>query len=380
MIIDRYNVGYGLSRSLVGLVRYYSSSVTKRRPDLLSILPKKKIINKLLFDFNSRLTYKKALPVLESIYKHLDIPEEIVLPNYVKGQDLMTLKSMLSGVRKVTNTIETNLVNLETELVEQAAEMGNNDAITILAFDTIQNSSSTKEDYRYATSLIKELTDMKHPLVFKMGGDLAFKKKYYEQAEYYWLDFLKVESDTIAAAQVYSNLGIYYFSYLRPRPNLTKAKLCFEKSIKLGELDEYTVRSHYYLGQLYAITEPQLSRYHLEIAACKALKESFLTLGFLEMNVFNNLNSAYEWFKLGVEASKDLTCMMGQFDCLIRLERFKDAASTLKTLNTISQQIKKLSGKGDLLADVKEHIMTNDALLKLFFDTRRNEVDLLRNL
>jgi len=354
-------------------IRWYSSS-TLIRPELLSLLPGKRTINKILFDNDSRLSYKKVIPILDSVYSNIDTPEKIILPKYVKSNDLMLCKQILASIRSTTNSINKNLVLLENELVEQAAELGNNDAITILAFESIENSETSKEDYKYANTLIDNLTKLKHPLVFKMAGDLAFKKGYHNQAEIYWLQFIELELNTILASQVYANLGIYYFNYLKPRPDLTKAELYLKKSIKFGELDKYTIQAHYYLGQLYSMTDPILSKYHLEISASKGLKESFPSLGFLEMNIFKNYSKSLEWFKLGVESSNDLSCMIGQFDCFINLENFVQADGIYRNLISVHNKIKAARNRKNIPKDIQKAMETNESLLNLFFSTRSGSI------
>lgn len=363
-------------RVIPNIVRSYSS-VTANRPDLLTLLPGKRTLNKILFDNDSRLSYKKIIPVLKAVYTNIDFPESITLPNYVKGNDLMTCKQVLTSIRSTTNSINKNLVLLENELVEQAAELGNNDAITILAFESIEDPSTSKDDYKYANKLIDNLTNIKHPLVFKMAGDLAFKKGYHNQAEVYWQQFIDLEAETILASQVYANLGIYYFNYLKPKPDLTRARLFFQKSVKFGELDKFTIQAHYYLGQLYSITDPELSKHHLEIAAGKGLKESFPSLGFLEMNVFHNYEKSLEWFKLGVEGNNDLTCMMGQFDCFIYLKKLHHANGIFKNLVSINDKIKIARTRKNIPADMEQSMNTNQSLLNLFFNTRKNSIKLL---
>lgn len=356
---------------------------TTTRPDLISLLPKKRTLSRILFDQNSRLSAKKLIPVLDAIYTNLSTPELIRLPKYVNSNDLMTFKNVLSTIRNTTNAINRNLVDLENELVEQAAEFGNNDAITMLAFETIgkklQNDKTvSKEDYKYANELVLKLTEMKHPLVFKMAGDLAFKQGYHSQAADYWLQFVDLEPDTITASQVYSNLGIYYFSFAKPKPNLSLAKLYFERSIKLGELDNFIIQSHYYLGQLYVETNPLNAKYHLEISASRGLKESFPSLGFLEMNVFQNYRKSIEWFQLGVEANNDLTCMIGQFDCYLKLVDYKSAFECLTKIESIRDRIKGIRQRTVKVPQEMKLLMElNENLLTVFFNTRRADIEML---
>ncbi|KAK6456918.1 uncharacterized protein RJT20DRAFT_134217 [Scheffersomyces xylosifermentans] len=365
-----------------------SGQSSSSRPQLLSILPKKRVLNKILFDNDVRLSFSKSVPILQQIYDKLDTPDQIRLPKYVKSYDLMKFKSVLTAIRTTTNSIDRNLVALENELVEQAAELGDNDAIAILAFETVERKvlgeNVSQEDYNYATELIKNLTELKQPLVFKLAGDLAFKQKYYEQATQYWLEFVELEPDTIMASQVYANLGQYYFTFITPRPDLHLAKKYFEKSIAVGELDKYTIQSHYYLGQLYATTDPQVSKYHWEISAGRGLKESFASLGFLEMNVFQNYEKAIEWFKLGVEAANDVSCSIGQFDAYMLLQDYKSSFDILTKLDAITSQIEKLHNNPTKLESMPEEMANamkvNESLLNVFYTTRKKDIQALPSL
>lgn len=362
--------------ALYGQIRFASSG---GRPELLTILPTKRSLNRFLFDFDSRLPYKKVLPILQTVYDNLDTPQDIKLPKSVRGSDLMIQKHILAAVRTKTNTMNRNLVELENELVEQAAELGDNDAITILAFEALE--SGNKEDFAYAQKLVKELVEKKHPLVFKLAGDVAFKKAQYHNAAEYWTQFLQYESDTVMASQVCSNLGVYYFSHLQPKPDLSKARQYFEQSVQIGELDKYTVIAHYYLGQLFSTTNPEVARYHLEIAASQALKESFATLGFLEMNTFNQYYKAIEWFQLGAEMSGDLMCIMGQFDCYVAVKDTTNAEKILDRLIGISDKIQEVRGKKMVpkSQEVRHTMELNESLLKMFFSTRAKDIAALEN-
>lgn len=346
------------------------------RPPLATLIPKKKTMNRLLFDADSRLAYRKIMPILSSVYESLDRPADMKLPPYTQHQDLMTLRSILQNLRSVTNSINKNLVDLENELVEQAAELGNSDAIAMLAFEAVALRETSKEDYEYANDLIKQLTEIKHPLVFKLAGDFAFSKNYHEQAAQYWHQFLELEDKTVLASHVYLNLGVYFFHYVKPRPDLTKAKLYLEKAIRYGELDTHIVKAHYYLGQLYSITDPVLSRHHLEISASRGLQELFPSLGFLELNVFDNVSKALEWFKLGVEANSDVSCLVGQFDAHIRAKKFTHAVNALLNLQSLKEKLDRVLLKGltsvpELYRDLAR---ANHQILATFFETRKSQI------
>lgn len=358
---------------------------TTQRPRLNGLLPSKKFLNRVLFDADSRLPYKKMMNTLNIVYNAIDAPETIKLPSYVKANDLMVFKSVLGAVRAQTNTISPDLVALENELVEQAAELGNSDAICLLAFETIRNRKDrSKEDYQYASDLVKQLTELKHPLVFKLAGDLAHENGAYQQAADYWEQFLQLENNTVLSSQVYSKLGAFYFSYKVPQPDLIKAKMYFEKSIKYGELDQHVTQAHYYLGNLYSTTNPELSRYHLETAASKGFKESFAALGFLELNVFLDYQRALEWFKLGVELSKDAQCYIGQFDCYIKLENLKDARQILITVSNIMNELQRArtnsqNGGRKMPESFKATVNQNINQFNTFFQTRKAEIALVNN-
>lgn len=317
--------------------------------------------------------------IYESIYRDIDQPQNIRLPKYTKPQDLMVLKDVLGVLRKSTNTINSNLVALENELVEQAGELGNNDAISLLAFKTIQDKNTAKEDYQYANKLIQDLSNAKHPLTFKLAGDLAYSKGALEQARDYWLEFIELEPDTIEASHVYGNLGIYYYT-LWPKPDLYKARFYLEKSIAFGQLDSIVLKSHYYYSQLFTMVNPKVARYHLELCTSKGLKESFASLGFMEMNIFNNQAKSLEWFKLGVEADGDLSCLIGQFDVYILLKDYKNANKILHNIKSIQEKIEKTKGKSSKLPDnIQTTINSNSLLLDMFFGTRPEQIQLAVN-
>ncbi|RLV93535.1 Protein MSS2 mitochondrial [Spathaspora sp. JA1] len=355
---------------IIPTLRTYSTTTTTA-PPLLSILPSKRTLNKLLFDNDSRLSYKKMIPVLTSIYDNLDTPTSILLPSYVKSFDLMTFKNVLTTIRSTTGTIHPRLIMLEAELVEQAGELGDNDAITILAFETIEKKLNggdvSKEDFTSANSLVKQLTDLNHPLVFKMGGDLAFKQNIPDKACEYWLRFIELESDTIMASHVYCNLGLYYFN----KPDLTQAKYYFEKSVKFGDVDNFTIKAHYYLGQLYVDIDPRVSKYHWEIAASRGLKDAFQSLGFLELNMFENYDKSLEWFRLGVEVANDVACLIGQFDCYWKLDNRVKAFDILTKLGELQKKIKSMKNVPE---ELKSSMLMNQSLLATFFNTRSKEI------
>ncbi|CAN3375117.1 hypothetical protein DIURU_005377 [Diutina rugosa] len=359
------------------LLRWSSTTATTKRPELLQLLPKKKTLNRVLFDNDANLSYRKALPVLTTIYDNLDTPERIQLGN-VKAHDLMTLKHTLASVRQMSNTINPHLVKLEHELVEQAAERGDNDAIAMLAFDTITKRAQDKnsvddDDYKHAQRLVKQLTEIDHCLTYKLAGDLAFSQGYHQQARDYWHRFVELEPSSIRSSHVYTQLGIYYFAY---HPELERARRYFERAVAVGEVDDTTVKAHYYLGQLYESSNPELTRYHWEVAASRALAEVFPSLGRLELNMFKNASQALQWFKLGDELGKDIQCVMGQFDCYVALGQPRAAVAVVEKLEGIRSAIKRARRRAATQpaattpAAMASAMATNDAALTAFFTSR----------
>ncbi|CAD1813223.1 hypothetical protein FOB58_004937 [Candida parapsilosis] len=373
---------------MLRFIRLASTSTTKTRPELSSILPSKRTINRILFDNDSPITYSRMMPILTNIYNNLSQPSKITIPNTVKPSDLMVFRKLLTSIRSVTQSVNKNLLDLENELVEQAAERGDLDAITMLAFEKVRENvrgelvvdKAAKEDLAHANKLITELTQLKHPLVFKMAGDLAFEKKVFATAVDYWQQFLALEDDTIEAGHVYYNLGYYYFSQPPPVQDLPLAKKFFQNCIALTDLDLYSTKAHYYLGQLYLDTNPRVAKYFMEISASKSLLESFASLGFLEMNKFNNYEIAIEWFKLGVEANRDLLCLIGQFDCYIKMKQWAAADKVLRNLNELRRKISDVKkGASKKVPDsMKESFQVNDSLLASFFQGRKQEFELLQ--
>ncbi|KAI5962027.1 hypothetical protein CANMA_003679 [Candida margitis] len=374
---------------MLKFIRLASTTSSQTRPELSSILPSKRTINRILFDNDSPITYSKMMPVLTNIYNNLPQPSQIEIPPSVKSSDLMVFRKLLTSIRSVTQSVNKHLLALENELVEQAAERGDLDAITMLAYETIRENLrgetvvvdrvAAKEDLAHANKLIKQLTDLKHPLVFKMAGDLAFEKKVYATAVDYWQQFLELENDTIEAGHVYYSLGYYYFSQPPPIQDLNKAQQYFQKCIQLTDLDLHSTKAHYYLGQLYLDKNPQVAKYFMEISASKSLLESFASLGFLEMNKFNNYGIAIEWFKLGVEANKDLLCLIGQFDCYIKMKQWRSADKVLQNLKELRIKINDVKRSKKSVPDsMKESFHVNDSLLTSFFQGRKEEFELLQ--
>lgn len=305
-----------------------------RRPPFYEVFPKKSVMNRILFDLDSRHNYAKLYKVFESVYQKLDSEEEPEIPKYINASDLMVMKKCLESIRTRSYTTNKNLLDLENELTEKAAEYGNNDAVALLAYEAIMSKTSPEDDRVYAKKLIAQLLELKHPLTIKMSGDLCVNNKMIAQAEKFYNDFLEIQNDTFLASDVYKALGKINFQ----KPDLVKSKQFFEQSIRTGPIDKVP-ECHYYLGQLNA-NDPERARFHFEASASQGFLQSFQLLGFLELNYFNNVMKAKEWFKLGAELS-DMHSIIGLFDCYIKENNLKAAKKVYNTLEAV------LTGQND---------------------------------
>lgn len=323
-------LGSGINSSRCIIRRCFST----RRPPFYEVFPKKSVMNRILFDLDSRHNYAKLYKVFESVYQKLDTEDEPEIPKYINASDLMVMKKCLESIRTRSYTTNRNLLDLENELTEKAAEYGNNDAVALLAYEAIMSKTSPEDDRVYAKKLIAQLLELKHPLTIKMSGDLCVNNQMIAQAEKFYNDFLEIESDTFLASDVYKALGKINFQ----KPDLVKSKQFFEQSIRTGPIDKVP-ECHYYLGQLNS-NDPERARHHFEASASQGFLQSFQLLGFLELNYFDNVLKAEEWFKLGAELS-DMHSIIGLFDCYIKENNLKAAKKVYNTLEAV------LTGKDD---------------------------------
>lgn len=321
-----------MHRSISIIARRYATTKSQiLLPTFDEIFPKKRMVNRILFELDSRLTFGKLYPQYEIAYNNVD-SENLPLAASLTASDVMIMKKVLEKVRSRTKSVNRHLLKLENALLEKSAEMGNNDAVSLLAFDVLKNpAKSSPDDVNHAKLLIKDLYKRDHRLTLKLTGDLAAKTGDTSQAEAYYHHFLKLEPDTFLAGEVYGQLGQISFH----KTDLSSAERYFLKSIEYSPL-EYSVRSYFYLGQIYMNSDPLKARTLMESCATQGFKESFKALGFLEMNYFKNLYKAQEWFKLGMELF-EFECFIGYFDCCASLGEWALAKKCFKSLETIAE-------------------------------------------
>lgn len=319
-------------RSLQGIVRRYGTVGSRlSRPPLEEVFPRKRMINRILFELDSRLSFGKLYPVFESSYNNVD-QEDIPMPTTISASDVMLMKKVLEKVRSRTKSVNRHLLKLESALLDKAAEMGDKDAIALVAFDVLKDpSKNSQEDVSYAKLLIKDLYQKEHHLTLKLTGDLALRGGDSSQAVRYYRHFLRLEDDTFLAGEVYGQLGQISFK----ETDLDLAEKYFLKAIALSPL-EYSVHSYFYLAQIYMNSDPLKARTLMESCATQGYKESFKALGFLEMHYFGDFYKAKEWFKLGMELF-ELECFIGYFDCCTSLCEWTLANKCLRSLEKIGQ-------------------------------------------
>lgn len=349
--------------------RYYSSGAasTTGNPLLLDILPSKKIISRLLFDYDARYNFSKYLPVVESIYDSLPdvFGKEPEIPERFRGNDLLIFQRVLAQIRKQTHTINPLLLKLENELVEHAAERGSRDALCTLSFMALDNNGEgwTEDDKSTAKKYIKDLMEMEHPLAFKLAADRELKgfteslnqneeeedmsvdakvlrteestadlsptsdtsftnitssPKRLARAVSLYDHFLKLDPKSTVAAAAHRSLGMIFFR----TQELVKAAEHFKHAVQLAPASD-NAQAHFFLGLLNEI-DTLKARYHFEMAAKEGFRESFANLGYIELNVFNELKKAKEWFALGAELGVP-ECIVGLFDVAYRGNDWKRA-------------------------------------------------------
>lgn len=336
--------------------------------------PRKKTVNKLLFDLNSRLAYNKLYPICVSLYHDVDNDTIQHVLQGVRGSDLVVMRHALERVRKRNRYTYKDMVELENKLLDKAAELGDNDAISVLSFRTLRQEITSEnevdeEEVSIARKLFKDLYSIEHPLTIKLLGDLSSDGGKSIEALTFYKRFIDIAvkdngkllygSDELIG-EVYGKIGEIEFSY---NSNMRKAEENWLKCLQLASVENAT-RWCYLLSQIYMNSEPQKSRILLEKCAAQGFKESFPSLGFLEMNLFRNLQRAKEWFKLGMEVF-ELQSFIGFFDCCVSLN---DWASALKCFRSI-EKIHKM----DTFGNESNH----RTVIQNFMETRADSIEMV---
>lgn len=342
--------------------------------DSVSIISKvlpKQTLRKYLFEFKVPLSYRNVVKLYNDAYNGTDI----VSANsslQVSSAQLMTLKRILETHRRRSGSLSKIAATIESNLVEQSAELGDNTAIALLCGSTLTDafaSSSTasppqEDDVAHANKLLKQLMDMKFPLAFKISADLAYKMGHSAKAkEFYQLALDSGIGKSMANAHTLETdclRSIALISFMDK--DLVTAKKYFEQAIAASHDPKQVMDCHFYLAQILAYN-PGPVRYHLERAAAQGLKEAFAPLAFLILSKFpEESNLALEWFRLGASIN-DFNCVVGLFDycyknglrceALSCLDKIRTSSSTPKdTLTAVMQ--KRQDAIKDLEADTIE--------------------------
>ncbi|KAL3228941.1 Protein MSS2, mitochondrial [Nakaseomyces bracarensis] len=309
--------------------------------------PRKKTLNKLLFDLNSRLAYKKLYPVCVALYHDAEDSTVKQVLQGVRGSDLMIMRNALEKVRNRTRYIRQDILSLESKLLDKAAELGDNDAISLLSFNTLKEElkgNETEDDgdeVEIARKLFKELYNIEHPLTIKLLGDLSLDNGNSVEALKFYRKFIDIAvrdhgkllyGNDELIGEVYGKIGEIEFTY---NSNILKAEENWIRCLQLTSV-ETSVRWYYLLSQVYMNSEPMKARILLEKCAAQGFKESFTSLGFIEMNLFDNIDRAKEWFKLGMEVF-ELQSFIGFFDCCVNREDWISALKCFRSIEKISK-------------------------------------------
>lgn len=321
--------------------------------EVRDILPPKGQFRLYLFQHRIPLSYSTVVQSYAACWGTNDGE----LPAGVTGRDLVRLKNILESHRKRTGSVTRHALKLEANLIERAAELGDNTAIALLCGRTVLASpkpglseaeiKQDEEDKTHAMKLLNELSDdLNFPLAFKIKGDIAYKMGRQEKAEQLYqscVDNLpemgSKENDSNTATlrvECLRSIGFIRFNNY----DVETARTYFELAVLEAENGltgnpAQAMDCHYYLGQIAAESDKKRARYHLEQASRMGLKEAFAPLGFLLLNYFGKKDLAKEWFDLGASIGEQ-TAMIGQFDVAIMDNDIPQAA---KSLNNIQKSV-----------------------------------------
>ena len=327
------------------VVRWYSVE------NVDAVLPRK-TLRKYLFEFKVPLSYKIAV----QIYHECRTNIQWQVPSKVSSQQLMTLKRILETHRRRAGVISKDAITIENNLVEKAAEMGNNWAIALLCGTAIADKNGSPQDREYGNNLLRQLMDRKFPLAFKIAGDLAYQMGHPEKAiRFYELAVDNGLDDNALLVECLRNIGLIS---LMTDKNVIKAREYFEIATQTAQDLKQVSDCHFYLGQILDQNKIK-ARYHLQRAASVGLRESFAPLGFLLMNYFNEVQLAHEWFDLGSSVD-DFNCLVGLFDSCVRLGDSKGAFAALGRIRSNELGTKVLEGRKDSVERVLDEIKGDD--------------------
>lgn len=273
----------------------------------------KRALKKYLYEFRVPLTYKKTMAVVEACLK--DEPFQKKVDPYT----ILQIKRALESYRKTEGKTSQSALNAEISLLERAAEMGNNSAISLLCGSRLAAKDCTKEDWKDGSNLLKQLMDQGFPLAFKVSGDLAYGLKQFSHASnFYSLAIEKGLEDQLLKTECYRNLGHIYFK----EGHLLKSLHNFNLACSTAPDQRQVADCHFYMAQL-CESNRESARKHLEVAATYGLSDAFVPLGMLLLNYFNEPSMAKQWIKLGLVLDKTGEAAVGLFDVGVRLKDSK---------------------------------------------------------
>lgn len=289
---------------------------------MTEFLPKKKIIRQYLYEKKIGLSYSKVLQTYKACWGDNDE----ALPKGVKGHDVYMLKSILEAHRKQTGSLTRQGLALESNLIEIAAELGDNMSIALLCGKVLNDQNASEDDKAHSVKLLDDLCEIKFGPAYKIKGDIAYKFGHVEKAESLYQECLDSDLGSelnSVKIECLRSIGVIRFNNY----DLEQAKLYFQLAIAETEKPEQVMDCHFYLSQIIE-HDKDGARYHLEQAARFGLKQSFAPLGFLLMNYFNRPELAVEWFELGASIG-DFNSIVGLFDVSVRDKKLTKAQKAL---------------------------------------------------
>lgn len=271
------------------------------------------------------MSYRKVIKIYEACWKD----NEQTLPPGVNADDVYQLKTILEAHRKSTGSINKHSLFLESNLIERAAELGNNMAISLLCGRTLSDAAAIDDDKEHAVKLLDELCGIGFGPAFKIKADIAYKFGHVSKAEELYQSCLdaKLSSELNSVKiECLRSIGVIRFNGY----DLDQSKLYFQLAIAEAERPDQVMDCHFYLSQIVE-QDKNKSRYHLEQAARHGLKQAFAPLGFLLLNYFNKPELALEWFELG-NSIGDFNSGVGLFDVSIRNGNIESAQKVLTNI------------------------------------------------
>lgn len=298
------------------------------KPEFAKVFPSKKLINRILFQYDSNATSRTIIPIYKSIYNENKIPKK-----YRNDPNVLFLMNrVLAKVKKLSNYESIPLQSMRDFLLYNSALTGSNDAIALLSYEILSKKESPPDKKKEAEKLLKDLVMVGHGLSFKIVGDLYHSMGQVKECVNWYSKFLEQpELASELRGEVLEKIAEIEFK--QDTKNIKIAEEKFLEVIKISKLQD-CVKSYFYLAQIYIKYDPVKAKVLLEQCCSQGFKEAFKEIGYLEMNYFRNFIKAQEWFKIAMEIF-DIECYFGYFDCSFELKEYNNCLNCLKSMENL---------------------------------------------